>query len=832
MQVQRPFLIERPRPLQRLRPTAATSWALPRALGLLALFVSGALGSCAPSPSELSAEAHLGLRRGLLRGGRVQLEVSTPELTGFAQEAAARLSIAAVSDDGAGVPASWTRLEVAAPVPAGSADDGARVPRGVIAEVKSALAAPLLEALGVELLDGGGFVFAGHEYTSPSDALRGVLPDPERPGLPVGFLLINDAAPFAESDELLVLGWRPFLEILRSAEIERRFEVRGRAPHDLVLEFDRSELFERPRTKYAEYQDEGVNFLYRKDPRLLGLLPLLPQLVDSMLEVRDSVREFATAAGAAGGALLELPRTVVHGFASEAFLDGKSGLLARRDAATARVIVLLSNDSVPPEAFEVTARVLLEEALGRCRTPWLGRGLELELGLAPELLDRRLAEIVRATLALSAAEIVEGTGAWSSPLVRGPEQALLTRVLIEERGAEFVARLWRGEEEFEPDLALEERLHAAHLELVAPGTDVSDAPGSDGGGEAQDAPLRGFGMWLGGLDDPLRREERVQLLEGQPFDELVELGANAVLLSYPVTLGARSESFLVDERSSAPRSSPSLQELSLILAQARSCGLAVVLWPRLILAEQTSLTARSKWTSAEELQQLFRDLREHLVHAALLARSGDADWLILGGSLGRTSSTAAPQVDGQEGFFEATRGLRIEEWSETVARVRAAAGPVRLMLAPSSWEEAGEADFVGELDAYGLSVFPMWTDAGEPELRPRPDDVMRGFANVLGVAAERAAEQDLPLMLLEVGHARTAGASRLSMRRAGPTDPNAQGLFLEGVAAALERRRGPVPDGLFLWRVAAPAAPADPRGFLIDLDAEPELLGRILRSGR
>ncbi|QDU85476.1 hypothetical protein Pla163_26070 [Planctomycetes bacterium Pla163] len=139
-------------------------------------------------------------------------------------------------------------------------------PRQVLATVDSELGEQLLRAAGGAPLEDGGFEYAGRWFRGELDLLRIALPDPERPGLPLGAWIANRPAALARAAALCELNAHARFECYRSGGLALWGRVTADGPR---VEGDVDALQDRWR-RIALGRSDGVDGPLASDPVVVG----------------------------------------------------------------------------------------------------------------------------------------------------------------------------------------------------------------------------------------------------------------------------------------------------------------------------------------------------------------------------------------------------------------------------------------------------------------------------------------------------------------------------------------------------------------------------------
>ena len=225
-------------------------------------------------------------------------------------------------------------------------------------------------------------------------------------------------------------------------------------------------------------------------------------------------------------------------------------------------------------------------------------------------------------------------------------------------------------------------------------------------------------------------------------------------------------------------------ELRSAIREARALGLAVVVKPHVWVPESWAGAIAPR--SEPDWRTWFSGYRSALMHIAEIAAEENADALVIGTELEKTSSRS--------------------EWFELILSARAVF-PRTLLYVAHNLEEAEQVPFWGALDAIGVTLYPP---LGMDSDRAGRLIVMRETAKRLDQLAARSSKK---IVVGEIGLRSAAGATakpwESAEERVAVADPLLQAEVLADWLGVLRR---PSVRGVLVWRwFTDPAAggPAD-----------------------
>ena len=770
---------------------------------LLALWI-GPLGACGTELPAIGLEDAHAMRRAWLAGERIEVTVYEEAL-----EDAARRIVARCRD--AELPAT-----LVAAGEAGRAD----APRLVLGTFDEEEVARLAATFGARPLAGGGFEMVGGRFPLPADFVRAVLPDPDRPGLPLVLVAGVEADWVARAVTLVEPGWRSGVELYRGGTLLRHYR--------LVRGDDRYHCMERAS---AEHEP----------------LPLLPTLdswsaqgfrlyADRRTDAPGVLLEYASRVEAAreralsalgldpreDDSVFDRLRVLVH--------DDLESLLAvtGRDAfvhwaaVPALVHVVTGASGVPDDGGAEVARRAVEQRLGPPRSEAFAEALGAwaageRWGRPLELTALRL---VRAGVRPGADELFDVEA-------RAPDRhvgfrALFVGMVHEQRGSAALRGWWEGDLDPTAERELDDAWRVRLERWARQGTDavaVERAP--------EPPPWSvGAGGWIAWPDLAGRRA----LASGRALEPWAELGANLARLAYPVLDGPPEDGWYDLDAEHGWHAG--LSDVARIAAcrAARRLGIAVALEPRWLESESGRLSGLEVLASEEDWSEWFDEYEAMVLHQALIAEVAGAEWLVLSGEA-NPALISAPEVidqatwmlDEDRELAERLAELRLERWLALLERVRVLYGG-RLTVLAHSRRPIEVVGFWERLDAVACELFESWPGRADSFVLADQWALEQRMSEVLEERTAFAAERGLPLLVLGAGYPRTARAAQRPWMRAGSTDREPQDTFLRALAALVARGHRDFPGwaGMCLWSMGEDTLHAPERGFELD----PQDLGR------
>jgi hypothetical protein len=308
---------------------------------------------------------------------------------------------------------------------------------------------------------------------------------------------------------------------------------------------------------------------------------------------------------------------------------------------------------------------------------------------------------------------------------------------------------------------------------------------------SEDDPASNFRRGLALIDGETSYSSRAV---DQALDEALELGIgpNAVSLTVfgsgeeplppacalapPAVYGSASDLSLASA-SAAARA----REMSVLLA------LEVLSWPSGAWADNIS------WTDPADTQAFFARYGRVALHYALLAELLDLESFSFGANLREVSRTDPKTAVRDPALFEQRR----VGWRSLIRRLHAAYDGM-LTYAFRFPVEGHESDFVEDLDAVGVSLYPR---LAAPEREPSDEEIRRSLRFELQQALDLAVRWNRPLLVVQLGFpARDDSWSAPTLPR-GAFDPSAQLRFFDALADVLASRldNAAALRGYFLW---------------------------------
>lgn len=765
-----------------------------RALLVLVL-AAGALSACGRARPRGDVAS---LRTGFLRAGVVDVHVEPGDLEDACRRAASRRSRAR---DGYAL-AVRHRAQ---------GEDGN--PRLFVGTPADPYVRSLALRAGCTAQGKRRFEVEGRVFDAPGDLFIACFEDPERPGLPIGVWMGNDARALAAQLDALGASWLPHARVLRGGEalLELDLEPSGRprAPARRGAGALRAAALSRSQP-YEAFAEEGIHL------RVAGAVapPRLRRYGEDCVLARERVLRWATLeepVPAVTVALWSVAQDLVD-------LPGR-GALSSVPSALGRAGHALLAPALADDGGAVAAQASALAALGPCLVPWLpeAAGCEAADRWWGRGLESWVAWLAAAECLPSPAELLDPRAAeLRTPHAVGPARALLVRHLLEERGAAFVRELWLGLRPLPSAAELEARWTSRLRALVA-----RHAEGHEGWRDARRAErgaLGRAGAWNGFALEP-------SLVEGATPLGSARAAATIDALAGPGVRALGLTSFLVAGRPPLGRTGPDLTPqygslegdaaLAGGLAGARRAGLATLLVPE-VLAGPGGVRAGELLRGLEEHWDAFFDEQGRaLEHYALVCELVRADALALGAGIG-------PAVD----FGRSSRRADPREaqwkragWTRLLARLRGAFSGGLTYVA--TWPgEPLQVALWPELDLIALELFPL----GPASLHAAdaPGLVAERVGQALEAAQSLAAALEKPLVI-----------ARFALP-GGERGPGEGELQREGLAL-LEQALGARPPlgGVLLGRVGLdPAeAPLGPSDVLLRASAIEEARALLARLG-
>jgi len=768
------------------------------------------LAACGRAPSE---RPH-GLFRALMDGGDVV--IGTPEgPLGDAGSRAARrleqlgLKIAVSSADPAGLQ----------PI------DAARV---LVFRVDDSRVTVFLGDLGVERLErpaGGraapdsavlgaasaaGFSYLGRDYPRPDDWARFVIPDPDRPGLPLVLSIGNDEERLARAARAFELGWFPGFECYRAGELERR----GRlvAPEDGAgtaytgrVETDLIDAWAQESAARSVLVRRGLTFSV---PRAISIERAMG-FVDRAGVALGRGR--ALAGDRADVAEDGAPRTSIVGYLHAdagrmGDLTGRAQLAFANPQAT--LVHVLVDPQLPDDGGAALVAAELEQILGPPGHPWIARATGTMAARAFWGRPLRVwgAWLVQAGLGTTAAELLDGVAdPLQSPLCIEPLRALLLEFALARGGtADFVA-LWRGNRHIDPDANFEREWSLFLDGLLDPHRDDFLALR-----ERRAVQLKARGSLSGARCEIADDARWFGAAAEEGLATLAAMGASSAMVG--VVAWPPDPAAALPGTAQGPIAMRGDLEILAAVGAARRAGLAAILAPELLETEHGHLMADTIRTSVHEWQRAFERLGHFAVHYALLAELAGADVFVLGIELPKATRNA-PDPRLREGVPE----LRRAAWNQLIARVRGATGAA-LTYAAGSGDEPDWVEFWELLDYVGLMAFSPLVPPFARSETPTHGELVGALAAQFGQIGAVAARAGKPALVLGVGYPATAAAWPNPWVRAGATDALAQELFYRALATAWSAaaRRSSALFGVVFWTWRADQRATSARDFAVD----------------
>ena len=383
-----------------------------------------------------------------------------------------------------------------------------------------------------------------------------------------------------------------------------------------------------------------------------------------------------------------------------------------------------------------------------------------------------------------------------SPHVTGPLRALLFRVVLEERGADFVRGLWQGTQSLALDEGLAARFEAGLLALV-------DEHRAQLESERQRrelalaAPMR-MGVHVEperfGDDDAVRGHGspavRASLTRAQ------SLGLDAITVSaYRYVDGGPPAYWGQAHGPSAPIPDAALWRT---LEVARELGLRTSLRSHSLRGPSTTWNTWMPLAGLDAWTEEFEHLERVVEHHALLAELAGCELLCIAGGL-RNATDADPERPGRREVDLPVCNLKLERWERIIAVARQAFDG-GLTYAADDIPELLNVQFWDRLDYVGVDLYEPLGDPNDPDRRLGRQALERRFGVALDRLAIQGARVGKPVLVTEVGFP-SASASRLDPTWiAGTAAPEEQAELVHALSrAAREEREVPL-AGLWLWR--------------------------------
>lgn len=665
------------------------------------------------------------------------------------------------------------------------AEDGeGEAPRIVLGTPDTPGVSAIAEALGVRLLDRGGFLCGGVRLTGRQDAAVLTAEDPMRRGLPLTLYLVNDLEFLRGLVRDLTPVWRPGHTLYSRGEWARRSlgeagrRSPGADPRDYGAERDR---------------------LSEDAPRLRarGLLAFLlgfedPARAEVYLELASAARERA----------LEWLRPEDPSNARlmlyahpEDWVRTRGRLELSDVDATGRVHAVVHED-LPHDGGAAVVEALALETLGPPSVAWLPRAIGVDAadtwwGVPLETWMKHLART-----GLSG----DRPSDWSAPRRHSsvhldvPFQAYWVRLVRErEGGPEYLRRVWAGE----VDLSEERGVPLEVLEALASGLPeasldprpvdfrrgISLAPGADG-------------FAARALDESLGRA--------------ASLGVTDVALQVSATARGWERSFAGELR---PRGFPadhSDAELAFAVGAARRHGMRTMLSSHLWSSPSGPLYGEMHFTTAELAVDFFNTYCVFARHYALLAQLLGCETYCFASGLTATATTAHTGESSEDDEARELRNLRRQKWRWIIGHLRKSYDGALTYAAREGdrgWNNAAQrVEFWSQLDAVGVDLFPPLDRAADPDEVPEERVQRARLLAVFNDRCELARELGRPLLVTSIGFPSTREAWRHPWASLGAPDVAEQERLYGTLAKILPNVRRSWTEhfaGLYLWEWSA-----------------------------
>jgi len=654
-------------------------------------------------------------------------------------------------------------------------------PRIVLGTPSTPGVSALAEALGVQLLDRGGFLCGGVRLPGRQDAAVLTAEDPERRGLPLTLYLVNDLEFLRGLVTDLSPVWKPGHTLYSRGEWARRSPgAAGRRtadadPRDFGAERDRISA-DAPRV------------------RRRGLLAFLLGFEDTAraeayLDLAEAARERAIASLRIEDA--PAARLMLYGH-PEDWVRTRGRLERSGIDPTGRVHAVV-HDDLPHDGGAAAVEALALETLGPPAAAWLSRAVGVEAadswwGVPLETWMAHLAGT-----GLSGDRPLE----WGRPRrhssvhLDAPFQAYWVRLAREREGPDFLRRVWTGE----VDLSKQPGVPLEVLEQLAAQASPADAP--------EVAFRRGVSL-APGTDGLAARSLEVSL------ERAVARGVTDVSLQVSATARGWERSF-AGER--LPRGFPadrSDAELGYAVGAARRAGLRTLLSSHLWSSPSGPLYGEMHFTTAELAVDFFNTYSVFSRHYALLAQLLGCEAYCFGSGLTATATTVPSEDPGEEEDARELRNLRRQKWRWIISNLRKSYDGAILYAAREGdrgWNgEAERVDFWPQLDAIGVDFFPPLDRLSDPNEVPEERVQRARLLAALNTRCELAQEVGRPLVLTSIGFPSSKDAWRNPWMSLGAADMDEQARLYGTLATILPNVRRTWTEhfaGLYLWEWSA-----------------------------
>ena len=742
------------------------------------------LGSCRPAPGS---DGFVDRHRAVVAAERIVVCVSSAPARAYLEP-----RLAALAGD--------VSFELTASL--GASPDA---PRVVFAGPETPGIGPLLSAAGIEPRD-AGFLFDDTLYgfgagQEPSDAIALTLADPDRPGLPLNLAyarneleaarIVGDPRPAAR------LGFRTW----RKGTIERSGPFTPQGAIDLVNVDALAE--ERARALAGSVRMQFRGFALRV-PGDRDRAAWRDHLTDQPW-LRDLVQARERA-----GALLA---TVAEGELDEAIVLTLYTDLAVKAAATGNwqcawsnpvdhgVHLMLTPDGAgePGAAWALSAG---RNELGPPVSAWLAEGFAIDSSgrwwgreLGPW--QARLAGVLEAGgVELDRAAALALEGGRRSPHLIGPLRALLYRVVLDLRGADFVRGLWRGAKTFALDDEINARFEAELNALVAEHREELERE-RQRSITALSAPVR-----KGVHVEPERfGEADVQLGHGSPgvrasLTQAQSLGLDSITVSAYRYLDVGPPTYW--GQAHGPSSPTPDAALWRTLEIANELGLRTSLRSHSLRGPSTTWNTWMPLAGLEAWAAEFEHLERIVEHHALFAELAGCELLCIAGGL-RNATDSDRDRPGRRELDLPICDLKLARWQRIIAVARQAFDG-GLTYAADGIPELLNVEFWDQLDYVAVDLYEPLGDPADPARRLGRRALERRFAVALERLAFQGARVGKPVLVTELGFP-SASESRFDPTWVrGGTAPDEQAELLRAVARAVTDERDAPLAGMWLWR--------------------------------
>lgn len=687
----------------------------------------------------------------------------------------------------------------------------------------------LARRVGAEVIPGQGFRIFDQDFFDPGDALRAVMEDPRRPGMPLTLWFGNDLNRLRLYLDDLHPRWQPHLDVFARGDLAFSYPLNRDAVADLERGVDYGARRAAAAENAAAAQMGRVRVWGNEDDapnpaRLAGY-------VQAMLDARDN-------------ALRALDVKVTKkkpGPLVEVYLSGKpeelsailGGPALSRTNPIRRSVDALLGRGLPDDQGAAVAEAAVLAAVGPPSHPWMLEGLGTAATGAwwNHPLDELVGLLVEANMVPTLEQIVDPASEdLLSPHVLGPLRGQLMRFLLEDLKPKNLRSLWRGVRPWKIDGRVR-TLWRESLQKVANSTaPVRAETARQRSEQARDALASEFRAGFVLADS--RTGEQSDYLGGdvvRRLDEARDLGAKSfsVVVQVPLFAGPLKED---DIRPGIAAASASDLALFATLSRGGARGLAPILVLELISADSGPRADQAALDTPGDWEAFFLDTLKVVQHYALLAELAGVEVLCLGSELTLATRTAPPEDEAFES--ELARELREVRAKGWIATTKVARSLFKGSLVTSVRTVKQAEDFAQWrlFDALGVELWPRFDD--REGVSPDLEGATRTYGHLLRRYNQLAREGKRPLLVMQAGFPARAGSWKTPWQPRGPEDAEAQILAYQALRDAV---RGALEDslplaGLQVWTL--PLSESEVRGFAPASDAARATLTELFAHER